>query len=101
MDFTGWTNSEEAKTVKSAGKVATVFWNVRGIIHIDHFPSKQMLNGDYYAALLNHFNNILKTSPFGEEESALPSSQAYMCSAPMVKFNEFRYCFPIQHIRQI
>ena len=35
---------------------------------------KQTINGDYYTALLDRFNNILKKkSPFGEEESTLPS----------------------------
>ena len=55
--------------------MATIFWDARGIIHIDYFSSKQMINGGYYAALLNHFNHILKkkTSPFDEEESVLPS----------------------------
>jgi len=55
--------------------MATVFWDARGIIHIDYLSSKKMINGDYYAALLDHFNHILKkkTSPFGEEESVLPS----------------------------
>ena len=37
----------------------SVFWDARGI-HIDYLPSKQTINGDYYAALLDHFNNILK-----------------------------------------
>jgi len=68
---------KKTKTVKSAGKViATVFWDARGIIHIDYLPSKQMTNGNYYAALLNrqqHFKEI--TSPFGEEESTLLSRQ--------------------------
>jgi len=79
MDFTGWTSSEEGKDkviIKSAGKVmATVFWDARGIIHIDYLSSKKMINDDYYAALLDHFNHILKkkTSSFGEEESVLPS----------------------------
>jgi len=40
--------------------MAIVFWNARGIIHIDYFPSKQTTNSDYYAALLDRFNNILK-----------------------------------------
>jgi len=61
-----WTSPGEpapkkAKTVKSAGKVmATVFWDARGIIHIEYLPLKQMINDDYYAALLDRFNNILK-----------------------------------------
>ena len=58
-----WTSLGEppkkAKTVKSAGKVmATVFWDARGIIHIEYLPLKQMINDDYYAALLDRFNNI-------------------------------------------
>ena len=68
---------KKAKTIKSAGKVATIFWDARGIIHIDYLSSKQTINSDYYATLLDRFNNILKkkTSPFGEEESALSSRQ--------------------------
>ena len=48
-----WTSPGEpvpkkAKTVKSAGKVmATVFWDARGIIHIDYLLSKQTINDDY------------------------------------------------------
>ena len=64
MNFTEWEPAlKKAKTVKLAGKVMiTVFWDARGIgiIHIDYLPSKQMINGDYYTALLDRFNNILK-----------------------------------------
>jgi len=80
---------KKTKIVKSAGKVmATVFWDARGIIHIDYLPSKQTINDDYYAALLDHFNNILKkkTSPFGKEKSALPSRQCTGSHVPMAKF---------------
>jgi len=45
---------KKAKTVKSAGKVMiTVFWDVRDIIHVDYFLSKQTIKNDYYAALLD------------------------------------------------
>ena len=48
----GETVSKKAKTVKLAGKVmVTVFWDARGIIHIDYLPSKKMINGDYAALL--------------------------------------------------
>ena len=68
-------------------------------IHIDYLPSKQTINDDYYVALLDHFNNILKKKmfPFGEEESALASRQCtalalpHTCLALMTKFNEFSY----------
>jgi len=57
--------------------IATVFWDARGIIHIDYLPSKQTINGDYYATLFpfqpfqQHFKE--KTFPLSEEESAFPS----------------------------
>jgi len=59
--------------MKKLGKMmATVFWDARGIIHIDYLP-KQTINGDYYAVLLNHYNILKKKmSPFSEEESILP-----------------------------
>jgi len=59
--------------------MTTVFWDARGIIHIDYLPSTQMINGDYYAALLNHFNNILKKKrphlAKKKVEETLPSRQ--------------------------
>ena len=67
-----WTSPSEpapkkTKTVKSAGKVTvTVFWDARGIIHIDYLPSKQTINGNYYAALFQQYFKE-KTSPLGEE----------------------------------
>jgi len=51
-----------------------------------------MINGDYYAALLDRQHLKEKTSPFGEEESAFPSRQCTGSQrCPMAKFNEFRY----------
>ena len=41
-----WTSLSEPapKTVKSAGKVmVTIFWDARGIIHIDYLPSQQTI----------------------------------------------------------
>jgi len=64
---------KKTKTIKSVGKVmATAFWDAHGIIHIDYLPSKQTINGDYYAALLDRFNNILKKKrpSVREEESS-------------------------------
>jgi len=63
-----WTSPGEptpknAKTVKSVGKMmATVFWDARGIIHINYLSSKQTINGDY-AALLDRFNILKKKRP--------------------------------------
>ena len=86
MDFTGWTSSEEGEDceVSQKGDGYSFFGMQRGIIHIDYLPSKQTINGDYYAGLLDCFNNIFKEkmSPFGEEESALPSRQCTGCHVP-------------------
>jgi len=89
-------SSEGGEDRKSTGKVmATVFWDARGIIHIDYFPLKQTINGDYYAALLDSFNNILKKKhPHLAKKKMLfhqDNAQVHTCSAPMAKFNEFRY----------
>jgi len=55
---------KKVKTVKSAGKViVTHFWDACGIIHIDYLPSKQTINGDYYAVLLDRFNILKKKHP--------------------------------------
>jgi len=75
--------------------MATVFWDVRGIIHIDYFPSKQTINGDYYAALLN--NILKKKRPHLTKKKVLfhqDNAWVHMCLALMAKFNEF---FSIQH----
>jgi len=44
-----WTSPSEpalnkAKTIKLIGKMTTVFWDARGIIHIDYLSSKQTIN---------------------------------------------------------
>ncbi|XP_012062218.1 PREDICTED: histone-lysine N-methyltransferase SETMAR-like [Atta cephalotes] len=89
-----WTSSDELapKTVKSAGKMmATVFWDARGIIHIDYLSLKQTINGDY--AALDRFSNILKkkTSLFNKEVLFQNNAWVHTCPAPFAKFNEFRY----------
>ena len=55
-----WTSPGELapKKAKTEKVMATVFWDARSKIHIDYLPSKQTINGDYYAALMNRSNNI-------------------------------------------
>ena len=105
-----WTSPDEsapqkAKTMKSAGKViATVFWNARGIIRIDYLPSKQTINGDYYTALLNRFNNILqKKCPHLANKEVLfhqDNARVHTCLGHRWpnSTNSATNCFPIQHI---
>ena len=78
---------KKAKTVKSVGKMmATVFWDACGIIHIDYFPSKQMIHNQWrlLRSLIGSFQQHFKekTFPFGEEESALPLRQCMDSQMP-------------------
>ncbi|KAG5322691.1 SETMR methyltransferase, partial [Pseudoatta argentina] len=57
-------------------------------IHIDYLPSKQTINGDYYAALLDRFNNIL---PHLTKKKVLFHQNNARVHTCMAKFNEFRY----------
>lgn len=52
---------KKAKTTQSAGKVmATVFWDSKGIIHIDYLPKGQTITGEYYCNVLEQFDKNLK-----------------------------------------
>ncbi|XP_012057688.1 PREDICTED: histone-lysine N-methyltransferase SETMAR-like [Atta cephalotes] len=84
---------KKAKTVKSAGKVMVSFWNARGIIHIDYLSSKQTINSDYYAALLDRFNVLKKKHPHLVKKMLFYQDNAWVhtCPALVAKFNEFRY----------
>lgn len=47
--FQGETAPKKAKTTLSANKVmATVFWNVRGIIHVGYLEKGKTINREYY-----------------------------------------------------
>ena len=49
---------KKAKAVPSAGKVmASVFWDARGIIFIDHLQKGKTINSKYYANLLQRLSN--------------------------------------------
>ncbi|KAG5311087.1 SETMR methyltransferase, partial [Acromyrmex insinuator] len=70
-----WTSPSEpapkkAKTVKSAGKVIAT---------------------DYYAALLDRFNNILKKNAKKKVLFHQDNARVHTYPAPIAKFNEFRY----------
>jgi len=67
--------------------MATVFWDARGIIHIDYLPSKQTR---LLRSLLDRFNNILKKKhPYLVKKKVLfhqDNARVYTCPAPMTKF---------------
>lgn len=57
----GGTASKCPKTQYSAGKVmATVFWDVRGIIHIVYSEKEKTINAQHYSDLLDRFDADLK-----------------------------------------
>jgi hypothetical protein len=45
---------KKAKAIFSAGKImATVFWDSKGIIHLDFLTGQKTINAQYYSTLLN------------------------------------------------
>jgi histone-lysine N-methyltransferase SETMAR len=96
-----WTSPGEpapkkAKTVKSAGKVmATVFWDARGIIYIDYLPPKTTITGEYYAGVLDRFNDALvKKRPHLQRKKVLfhqDNARVHTSPAPMARFHQYRY----------
>lgn len=49
------------RTQASAGKVmATIFWDAKGVIHIDYMPHKTTITGQYYADLLMRLRKSIK-----------------------------------------
>ena len=52
---------KKAKMVPSAGKVmATIFWDLHGIILMDYLQKRKTITEEYYASLLDRFDAILK-----------------------------------------
>lgn len=51
----------KARSVPSAGKrMATIFWDKKGILLIKWLPEKQTINSDYYVNLLTELREIIK-----------------------------------------
>lgn len=93
---TGEPAPKKAKAVLSANKVmATVFWDSRGIIHIDYLEKGQTINGEYYCKLLDRFNNVLKEKrPHLAKKKVLfhqDNARVHTCVSAMAKIHELRY----------
>ena len=57
----GESRPKRPKTQHSAGKLmASVFWDMHGILLIDFFPKGQTINSDYYIALLDRLEDAIK-----------------------------------------
>ncbi|MBZ5797319.1 hypothetical protein K8353_45610, partial [Burkholderia contaminans] len=58
---TGERAPKKTKMGLSANKVmATVFWDSRGVIHIDYLEKGKMMAGEYNSQLLGRFDTVLK-----------------------------------------
>ena len=88
----GESSPEKAKMGLSTNKVmATVFWEARGIIHIDYL--QRTINDEYYANLSDRFNTSFKKQrPHFAKEIVIfhqDNAWVHICLVSMVKFHEF------------
>ncbi|QQP51330.1 Mariner transposase [Caligus rogercresseyi] len=87
---------KKAKVGLSANKVmATVFWDARGVIHIDYLQKGRTMNGEYYTSLLDRFNEDLKKKrPHLAKKKVIfhqDNARVHTCVVSMAKFYELRY----------
>ncbi len=58
---------KKARTQPSAGKVmATIFWDVEGILLIDYLPKKTTITGNYYVEVLRKLHQAIKDKRRGK-----------------------------------
>lgn len=94
--FHGEPAPKKAKATLSANKVmATVFWDSRGIIHVDYLEKGKTINGEYYANLLDRFNDAVKEKrPHLAKKKILfhqDNARVHTCVIAMAKFHELGY----------
>lgn len=87
---------KKAKLCLSANKVmATVFWDARGIIHIDYLEKGKTITGEYYSELLDRFDIDLKQKrPHLAKKKVLfhqDNARVHTCVVTMAKIHELGY----------
>ena len=84
------------KTQQSAGKImASVFWDMHGILLIDFLPKGQPINSDYYITLLDRLEDAIKKkrphmakkNPMFQQDYA----PVHKSMKTMVKLNDLRF----------
>ncbi|QQP58373.1 Putative mariner transposase [Caligus rogercresseyi] len=74
---------------------STVFWDARGVIHIDYLQKGRTMNGEYYTSLLDQFNEDLKKKrPHLAKKKVIfhqDNARVHTCVVSMAKFYELRY----------
>ncbi|XP_048241526.1 uncharacterized protein LOC125374615 [Haliotis rufescens] len=59
--------TKKFKATRSTKKVMmTIFWDSKGVIHIDYLPHGTTMNGEYYAKLLNQVRQSIKMKRRGK-----------------------------------
>ncbi|XP_067660295.1 histone-lysine N-methyltransferase SETMAR-like [Haliotis asinina] len=59
--------TKKFKSTRSPKKVmATIFWDSKGVIHIDYLPHGTTMNGEYYANLLKQVRQSIKEKQRGK-----------------------------------
>ena len=92
----GESRPKRPKTQQSAGKVmASVFWDMHGILLIDFLPKGQTINSDYYIALLDRLADAIKKKmPHMAQKKPLfqqDNAPVYKSMKTMVKSNDLRF----------
>ncbi|KAL7726572.1 hypothetical protein ACLKA6_010437 [Drosophila palustris] len=93
---TGETAPKKAKIGLSANKVmVTVFWDARGVIHVDYLEKGRTINGEYYSNLLGQFDSELKKKrPHMAKKKVLfhqDNAPAHKSVVAMMKLCELHY----------
>ncbi|GBP03932.1 Histone-lysine N-methyltransferase SETMAR [Eumeta japonica] len=94
--FRGERGPKKAKQSLSANKVmVTVFWDARGVVHIDYLEKGKTITGEYYSKLLNRFDVDLKQKrPHLAKKKVLfhqDNARVHTCLVTMAKIHELRY----------
>ena len=78
--------------------MASVFWDMHGILLIDFLPKGQTINSDYYVALLDRLEDaIMKKSPEMAKKKPLfqqDNAPVHKSMKTMVKLNDLRFELP-------
>jgi hypothetical protein len=92
---------KKAKAIFSAGKImATVFWDSKGIIHLDFLTGQKTINAQYYSTLLNEKvkpairskRRKRQNSVFFLQDKACPQTAALtMATLPKLKWDVLRH----------
>lgn len=95
-----WTESgqptlKKTKIIPSVEKMATVFWDVRGIIFVDYLEKEKTITDKYYVDLLQRLNDEIKVKwPYLTQENVLfhqDNTLAYTSTAAIVKIYELSF----------